>query len=273
MPEGVLSSFEKRMGAVEATTTRISKELLPSASDIAINNACIRVREILIKNAQAAVNKISEFSGYAPLKERFLENIRIPEHIKYIGGHIEVFDPEIAGTLADLMEGWEAGGKSEMGTKLQRLLAWKYGFYMPEREGKGEIGRVSYTDIINKRLATWGDKAPYWYFINYGNEGKGAYPHFGGTHFIEQTRARASRILTEEMKNVGDQIPRGVKAQIEKAYREKREIVEDLKGVYPVGGVPESVVKGWETPYGAIAWLDSKTRRILYWTRAPYYRK
>ena len=47
------------------------------------------------------------------------------------------------------------------------------------------------------RLETWGDKAPYWRFLEWGNQGEQAYPTFSGTGFIERVSARADEFVNK----------------------------------------------------------------------------
>lgn len=270
MSESPLKSLIDRFKAVEEEADYTVRELMPYASEAAMSNTCARLAWLLHRNATTAVNRISEFGGYGPLKERFLNNIKRTGHIRRYVHTIKVFDPRVAGTYEDLLRGWEVAGKSFRGTKKKRLLGWKYGIYLPAREDFVAEGRniiADYQKIINIRLAQWRDKAPYWYFINYGNEGFGAYPHFQGTYFVENTRDSIPQILREEMKHAGDIIPRGTWTRIRRAYREKRAIKKAFDAIHPSTGIPEGYRIMRVTKNGAIQWQSVETGQIAEWTR------
>lgn len=270
MSESPFKSLIDRFTAVEHQADYITRELMPHASEAAISNTCVRLAWLLVRFATIAVNRTPEFGEYPPLRERFLNNMKRTGHIRRYVHTITVFDPRVAGTHEDLLRGWAAAGRSFRGTKKKRLLGWKYGIYLPARaDFVPEDGKViaDYRQIIDVRLAQWRTKAPYWYFINYGNEGFGAYPHFQGTFFVEQTRRSIPRILREEMKHVGDFIPRGTWTMIRKSYRQKRVVKEAFDRIYPSTGVPEGYRVMRVTKGGAIQWQNVETGQIAAWTR------
>lgn len=272
MSESPFQSLIDRFDAVEQSADYIVRELLPNASGIAISNTCVRLAWLLVKNATIAINRVPEFGEYAPLREQFLKNMKKVSHIKRFADTIEVFDEEIAGTYEDLLRGWEYARETfrkghPLETKIAKLKYWKYGIYMPARETFTVKDRNLYQEILRIRLAIWQTKAPYWYFINFGNEGFGAYPSFRGTFFIQDTRNSIARILREEMQHAGDIIPRGSLIQIQKSYREKREVKEAFDAIYPSTGIPEGYRVMRVTKNGAIEWQNVENGQIAVWTR------
>ena len=168
-----------------------------SGVDLALSEV---LSEALIEAGKKAIDSIPEYE-YPPLKNRFLENLSKPEHIKISGNRVHIFDESVAGTYAELLSGQDAA-RGHTGTP-QAPASWKYGIYMPSQEGGGwsdsmisRLGLPTYSEIIETRLAKWGDKSPYWYFIENGNAGNSrAYPSFGGTGFIDQLRSKVPDII------------------------------------------------------------------------------
>lgn len=171
-----------------------------------------RIHTALIEIAGAAVASIEEFQ-YEPLKERFLENIRNPEHV-YITHDLvvaRVFSPKVGGTVQDL----ESGLYPSTAPHAQRLHVWQYGIYMPFHEGTDRSKQFEklpeYDEVIEERLAAWGDKAPFWIFIESGNQsGNEAYPSFAGTGFIAQTLNRAEDILQIAIEEAREEFRSGI---------------------------------------------------------------
>lgn len=161
----------------------------------------------LMKEAQDAMVGHPEYS-YAPLREHLLKNLENVGHIE-IGDNFvvaKVFDTRIGGTAEDL----ESGLYTSYSSDKTRSLGWRWGVYVPAREGgsgfqwtkkSSPMLIADYNQVIQDRLSAWGDKAPYWYFLEHGNleyTGKGIpYPVFAGTEFIAKTAQVASDILGE----------------------------------------------------------------------------
>jgi hypothetical protein len=165
--------------------------------------------EELISSATDAMDSISEYSSdhAESLREHLLENLQTRSndgfvHVKvYDNGDVFIFDEDFAGTAED----FEAAKHESRNTdKNLKYRFWKYGIYMPDVEGgsvestqewfkKAAEKLPSYDEIISERLSIWGEKAPYWYFIENGTAGGAkAYPSFPGTHFISKLRSTAT---------------------------------------------------------------------------------
>jgi len=175
--------------------------------EAARNNA----REVILDSARSTLLMLADMAtrghkefGYEPLRQQLFRNLRKDEHYKVSPdlSSIDIFDPEVAGTAADMAAGQQAAWASNNGTDQQRLYCWKYGIYKPSVEGMSKQPQFedypTYEEILEKRLSTWGEKAPYWYFIEYGNVSGGeAYPSFSGAGFIDETRMRAQEFLMD----------------------------------------------------------------------------
>jgi len=185
-----LGSFANQFSESEMNTA-----LQNNIGEIALDIA----RDRLIGAAMDAIEMTPEFQ-YPPLRERLLENLQDSRHYKIGSGtNLIIFDEEVAGTINDLEEGQQAAWEGATGTPAQRLFCWTYGIYKPAREGLDRWSRFddypTYQQVIDVRLETWGDKAPYWIFLNDGNAGGAAYPSFSGTAFVDKVRAMAPEIL------------------------------------------------------------------------------
>lgn len=180
----------------------------------ALSQAKITAR--LMKEAKEAMQGHAEFF-YAPLQQHLLENLRNVHHV-YIDpnlGNVEVFDEAIGGSYEDL----EAGryfGKALDASKRYRI--WKYGIYLPYfgkspgyeaiPGGKAKV-IADYATVIEDRLTKWGEKAPYWYFLEHGNLNLGGgeysadpFPTFGASNFIVKTKAATVGIIQEVTKAI-----------------------------------------------------------------------
>lgn len=211
-----------------------------------------------LKQAASDAIAVTDEFQYPLLRDHLLRNLEDPRH--YVAGDatLRIFDEAAGGTIADLKEGQEAAWKSNAGTPEQRLFCWTYGIYKPAREGglvKPKDGRdrfedyPSYREIINIRLGTWGDKAPYWIFLEHGNQGEQAYPTFSGTGFIAKVRARADEFMNTATEVATKEMRRQLEAAI-------GELVDT--GVAPpvfIGRIPFG-----QTPAGQLAQVDIRRK-------------
>src|SRR5574341_1751015 len=158
------------------------------------------ILDAFIIEASKATDTMPEYSNPAarPLRERLLQNLMSmqgnrPIHVRVLSpSNVFIFDEIFAGTADDL----EMSRHPSKNSQSLRYRFWKYGIYKKDVEGDYQkadqewfnkaVDRLpSYEDVISERLGEWGNKAPFWYFIEYGNLGAGkAYPQFGGTFFI-----------------------------------------------------------------------------------------
>lgn len=210
----------------------------------------------MLTEASIAIDKVDEFQ-YPALRERLLENLSDTRHYKVSedANSIEIFNEAVAGTLDDLVRGQQSAWGPNTGkySHQQRLLCWTYGIYKPAREG-GNVNPVegkdafsnypTYESIISKRLSTWQSKAPYWFFLEYGNAGgDAAYPSFSGTGFVARVRSHADRILrmakVEALNQILDQVDDGVSEQLSNMEHKLPVYI----GRITVGTSPEGLVE------------------------------
>lgn len=217
----------------------------------ALNNARVmalaRLKAELIASAEDALGTVEEFSHPA-LYTQLIENLSKDEHyfISPDLGSAIIFDPNLAGTWDDLVAGQVAGGGGGSAPQQQRLFCWKYGIYIPEREGgrrgSGFADYPTYSEVIQARISTWGDKAPYWMFLEYGNVGGApAYPSFSGTGFVARVQSRVPEIIRQAAdiaeREMLEQIEVGVGLQLDTPTRR----VKVELGYIPI--TPEAATK------------------------------
>ena len=197
--------FEDIQGMVNQIQTDVNNALSVNYEDLSQENIDNMLREIvqeyLISYAQQAAVISREYS-YPPLLDRLLENLSNPEHVIVENGVVvKCFDESIAGGIEEFFAGVEETG-GHTGT-LNAPRIWRYGIYTPASFWKGGKGSKmyknlpTYEDVIDERLQAWGDKAPYWYFLEHGNAGGGReFPTVRPTHFITNLRRVAKRLQT-----------------------------------------------------------------------------
>lgn len=197
----MFEEYQQLLSDLESNVKETMKFLDISEDKIGLLEAIREVvGEALLIAANQAIEKTPEFQ-YPPLKERLLDNLsNLDKHVIISNRTLKVFDEEYAGTSEDLISGQESAG-GHTGTP-QAPAVWRYGIYLPFfGQGGGLSERLKLPDygtIINERLSAWGDKAPYWYFLEYGNVGMSrAYPTFGGTSFIASIRAKIPEIISK----------------------------------------------------------------------------
>lgn len=202
--EDVLSRLQNVF--TEILSFNIDKAI-PESSDAIASTA---MHSVLIKQAEQAVNEVEEYS-YPLLRNHFMNHVRDnPQYTTIVDGALvmpleDAFN-KYAGTFDELMDSvQQAGGHT--GTKLAPFI-WRYGIYMPAREGgsgreAGKIAKIieksdipNYREIIEARISVWGEKAPYWMLMAYGNAGYDrAYPTFSGYNFILATENEVPKIV------------------------------------------------------------------------------
>lgn len=200
-------------------------EIAPKLADIIE----IHLQKTLIRYAEEAMDETGEYATdeAAPLRARLLRNLNAGDEYSYV--HVKInrntldeevlFDEEYAGTSADFERARYFSLSTLSRTQAQRLAAWTYGIYIPtvEEGGNPRYNLPSYSDVIERRLRAWGtDKAPYWYFINYGVTG--GYPNFSGTYFVQRFRGYARSYLDGISDQVFNEMDRMIADAVDEAF-------------------------------------------------------
>lgn len=235
MVDEYFSRETKMLNAMSATA---KKYLRLATEDVRENmrvEATYLIRRRLIQNAEIAMRDHPEYS-YQPLQDHLLRNLEKLGHVVVNEDlTIEtVFNEDLAGTVAD----FEESKYPHMSDDKTRSLMWKYGIYMPAMEGglgfqwtkSGDVTLIAdYHAIIRSRLASWGDRAPYWHFLEHGNYQYAAdypkpYPVFGPTHFIHNTRVAAPDILEQVIRDQTEIFEDGVEGGLGDVLLEEQEV-------------------------------------------------
>jgi hypothetical protein len=185
-----------------------------------------------IEAAVDAMDRTPEYSTAeaGPLRNQLIRNLSTvagdgrPVHIRINSeGRVDIFDEDFAGTAGDFAQARHPSKNPQQ----TRYRFWKYGIYARDVTGDYEPSSQtwfneavdnlpSYGEIIDERLSVWGEKAPYWYFIEYGTAGGGrGWPSFPGTFFIRNFKNRAR----EAVNNIKNDIIRDFEERAIAAFR------------------------------------------------------
>lgn len=205
---------------------------------------------ILIDNLEAAIVQSGEYD-YPEFRERLFAVFTNPEMLEYTRSGVDILNPayRIAGNPGDLQQGIDAA-RAELGmgmlTRENAALFWKERIYRPAREGlkrpqffkknlgfykgagRGQripynyaaYGIMKYEETIGTRLSAWGEKAPFWIWLNFGNIGEGGeYPTIHPTRFVEQSEIEINLLLQDEIISLTNEFTDAVNEEIENFLR------------------------------------------------------
>lgn len=201
-----------RMLDAIAEESSATAKRVPTAFKTHIPSIEIALMNAFVQEAIDAMNSTPEYSTSEaePLRKQLIQNLSAiggdgrPVHVRVTeDGRTTIFNRDFAGTAGD----FAAAKYNSPRPQPLRLRFWKYGIYAKDVEGNYEPSTVpwfnkavdklpSYSEIIDERLSIWGEKAPYWYFIEYGTTGGGrGYPSFPGTFFIMSFKSNAAEAV------------------------------------------------------------------------------
>ncbi len=155
----------------------------------------------------------------------------------------------LAGTWGELQYGIESAkavlGLGRLG-RAKALEFWKHRIYRPARENlkipqrfkkskgfykgakRGErkpfdyqrYGMEKYSMTLETRKSYWGDKAPYWLWLNFGNEGRGggggkAYPPVKPTNFIAHAERRITSLMEQRIIEITQEFTDAISREVE----------------------------------------------------------
>lgn len=171
----------------------------------------------LLVNFVRALDSIPEYSDNEVLKEHLLENIAYGPHVKVKNGVVtKIFDTSYAGTWEDVRRGqiaaWALSPKSPSDDPYWRSFWWRiiYTGSVPASKKWKKFDPSLYDRIIEARMEAWGEKAPYWMFVEYGTSAGGGegtpYPSFVGKRPVYKTRAEAQKYVEMMIRDYVDSI-------------------------------------------------------------------
>lgn len=183
---------------------------------IALGRVKNRIEGLIINNLRHAIEG-TEFDEPV-LKGHLISVFQSNEIVNVdIDGNIYFTAEDVAGDDKDYYDGIQVArqtlGIGQGGTAEQRAKIWKQFIYQPAREGihpedwtpeKVEQAKGYYERTIDARVAAWGGKAPYWYFLEHGNVANDlAYPPpQEPTRFLENSRIQGQQLFNEALRNV-----------------------------------------------------------------------
>lgn len=203
------------------------------------------IRDILYQEFKDAMEQIPEYATYDPLKDHLLDNVWFGPHVIVKNGVIiQIFDEDYAGTEEDLRAGQIAAGADFSRHPIVRSIGWQIiynaAFYGIAVEHWNRVDDNTYGEIIDARLASWGEKAPYWLFVEYGTaSGSGPgrpYPNFSGKHPILKTAKKAESLVKEALRSRLDAVERELSEQLDTTFTERKVTVQEIG---------EQVVTAW----------------------------
>lgn len=205
-----------------------------SADDLNIQLTVIKenmysLLRIFLSNLEEAMTQVeykrhSEFGHLLALKIEY--NIDLILNALVVDGEYGAFRKmeEVSGDLSDFYEGVEQarevlideGKMTGKGNQGQRARFWKNVVWPTDD---------LYNDTIDIRMKAWGDLAPYWMLIEYGNFGNsGAYPQFTQTNFFHNSVIEA-KVVIEELtfakKQYYEAVEGSEELRIEEEYNQK----------------------------------------------------
>jgi len=163
----------------------------------------VSLNRIVRDRFRRAMMGIWEYQNYPAYMDRLDTALSDPRHTRaeYLGGRIQAvfIDTDILGDLQDVLAA-QAYAYPKRGT----LQAWT-GFYMAFVEGKKgnpryQTQRRQYENTIDKRLsymASHGNSAPFWMFIDEGNYVFRGFPRNNAMNVIDGMKLTYKRMMRE----------------------------------------------------------------------------
>lgn len=205
--------------------------------------------DILLDELSKALNLTPEydFPLFRPQLEMAFSN---PDMIKVDKAGVRIMPQAhiLAGSWSELKSGVKAAQEALASdermqlTQAKALEFWTHRVYRPAREGlqlsrrfkknkgfyrgagRGERIPFDYqgyaANIYSKTIAVrqsfWGDKAPYWLWLNFGNTQEGAaYPENAPTHFVEHAERRINQLLEQRTVEITREFSEAVTREVE----------------------------------------------------------
>lgn len=208
-------------------------EIERDIAGVAFSRCHIQLLEILIAEMERAAHSTVEYSHpvlFEPLRRAF-DN---PDLLEYVTSEKKIIiKPNVEfylGTSEDFWEGvtfardmikeTNKSGK-HLKTKEQRARYWREHIYPQGESSKAEDlfnilentqdnseGVADETNLYLRTMAwrfqSWGQKVPYWTWLEFGGQGEGAYPRDleRGTHFIFKAEQRCTELFKRYVEDV-----------------------------------------------------------------------
>ena len=218
------------------------------------------------------MQKIAEYNENPELQSHLISNLQGNKHVEVVGGEIvRVINVEAIGDYSDVQEGqeaaWELSPYSPANHPGLRSLFWRAIYtgnanVFLEKGFKWANFDPTLKDIIlAARLSAWGDKAPYWMFIEWGTVagGKGdgtPYPNFSGEHPVSKTEAAASDIAKRMISEYIRAAEKELVKEADELFVGGREYTKD--------GITRKVTTAWTKAFRQYGKLIKREYHVLY---------
>jgi hypothetical protein len=287
-----VDQFVNDLQALSRSSAKLARKLgeFESSAETLFNIVASRISDeavgILIEELRKAISVTDEYND--PIyRTKLLEVFSNPAMIQLdrTGAHIMPQAMILAGTWSELDFGIDAARASLGLGRLERTRAlafWKHRIYRPAREGlkvprrfkknlgfykgakRGEripfdyvsYGTMKYRTTVETRMSFWGDKAPFWLWLNFGNAQKGeGYPAVEPTHFIAHSERRINQLLEQRIIDVTNEFTDAVSREVEAFLR-------NPKAYQPGQELDRFIVEGAEFQLGVTPGGELGVRRI-----------
>lgn len=213
------------------------QELAETILSTAYARGISRFKEIIDWNFERALEQAPEYA-YAPLANRLRANLRKDGFIR-IYGTLDWFDVELdvdnilgseAVFWAGVFQVRDMLPRTKQATKAQRDAYWRnvvyasrdadIGYYESEDDNASlelddvkEAGNL-YDNTIKLRLQAWGGLSPYWFLLEYGNDGEGAFPTNDATNFLSWSSREIKSEMEDLVRSVSDELGRNINTSL-----------------------------------------------------------
>lgn len=279
-----LADFQSDLTFISKNSAKLSRALSKFAGSTEMLAAMVKdgiiddAYAVLLRHLQAAIVNSKEYA-IPEFSTQLIKVFSRPGIITITKDKVDIYRGAlaIAGNWGDLWGGIDKARASlDAGERMDRthaLAFWKERIYRPAREGlkrpqffkknlgfyktakKGQripfdyasYGIMKYGETLRKRLGFWGDRAPYWLWLNFGNAQSGqGYPMVQPTHFIESSEMEIDALYRQEVIKVTDEFTEAVSDEVEaflqnpQAYEPGQELArfEVGKGTFRLGVTP-----------------------------------
>lgn len=226
----------------------------------------------LERNFETAMQKIPEYNKNPDLREHLILNLQTSRHVKVEDGEVvRVINTEAIGNYSDVRAGQEAAWAlspfSPTANPALRSLFWK-AIYLGDSsvfESAGfewkSFDPAIFDAIMDARMDAWGDKAPYWMFIEWGTiaggEGDGTpYPQFGGEHPVSKTEAVAGDLAKKIVSDYVREAERELSKDADELFEGGRQYTKD--------GITRRVTTAWTKAFRQHGKLIRREYHVLY---------
>jgi len=253
--------------AAKELSAQIEKGALVTDENItavALGRVQDQIQALLLKNLKTAITQTKEFNT-PELKDHLLTVFSNPEIIRADAkGRLNLFTgaENIAGSWTDFDDGIRVVRQelniSRGGTPEERSRIWRDLIYRPAREGAAapvsqkpgtkkdfrSRAKEQYERTIEARLIVWGNLAPFWLILNYGNTsgpiGKGGtpYPNNPPTFFLENTEDQGNAILKASIEQVNREMENIIFEELEAFGRRRVRPLGEIIREFFVAGQP-----------------------------------